>query len=264
MIFIVKYYLNFIQGKILYRYFIFTILALFIFIGCGSKNLLEDSHALKAKEEKMAQKSPRVYKNISFEYKIAKHDRVQITVYNHPELSTASAEGMNSRDGILVDSRGIVSLPLIGAVRIAGLTQPSASRKIQSLYGKYLKKSSVHVEVLNKQAFIVGEVTTPGIVKLPNEQTALLQAIASVGGFKDTANQDKIIIIRKSARGSKIEVANLTNLTSLSHSTMMIRPNDIIYVTPSKMKSIVLPAASIFKLVADALLPFVRYQDLTD
>ena len=248
----------------MYRYFILTILALYVLTGCGSKNLLDDSYALKQQEERAELQTPRVYKNASFEYKIAKHDRVQITVYNHPELSTASAEGMNSKDGILVDNRGKISMPLVGSIHIAGLTQPSASRKIQNLYGKYLKKSSAHLEVLNKRAYIVGEVKSPGVVKLPNEQTALLQAIAELGGFTDAANQEKIVVIRKASRGSNVEIVDLTNLTSLSHATMMIRPNDIIYITPSKMKSIGVNIVPIFKVVADALLPFIRYQDLTN
>jgi polysaccharide export outer membrane protein len=248
----------------LYRYLLYTLLIAFALSGCGSKTLLQDSYALKNKEESSKQLQPRVYRNTHFEYRIAAHDRVQITVYNHPELSTASAEGMNSANGILVDNSGRISLPLVGVMQIGGLTQPQASRKIQSAYSKYLKKSSTHLEVLNKRAFVVGEVKSPGVVKLPNEQTALLQAIAEVGGFTDTADKEKIVLIRKAGRGSRVEIIDLTNLTSLSHSTMMIRPNDILYVSPSSMKAVALPAAAIFKLVADALLPFVRYQDLTN
>jgi polysaccharide export outer membrane protein len=250
------------MGKrlLLYRYLLYTLLIAFVLSGCGSKTLLQDSYAVKQKEERATQLQPRVYRNARFEYRIAAHDRVQVTVYNHPELST----GSTSPDGILVDSSGRVHLPLVNTVHIGGLTQPRAARKIQALYGHYLKKSNVQLEVRNKRAFVAGEVKTPGVIKLPNEQTALLQAITEVGGFTDHANKEKIVIIRKSGRGSKVEIVDLTNLTSLSHASMMIRPNDIIYVTPSNMKTVALPAAAIFKLVADALLPFVRYQDLSN
>ncbi len=240
---------------------LFTILiALLSLPGCAPKALLEESHAVQAQETHKAQQQPRVYHNARFEYRIAPHDRIQVTVYNHPELSTQTL----NKDGVLVDSSGITHLPLINAVRIGGLTQPQAAHRVQERYGKYLKKSSVQLEVLNKRAFVAGEVKRPGVVKLPNEQTALLQAITEVGGFTDTADKSRIFLIRKSGRGSRVAIIDLTNPTSLSHATMMIRPNDILYVTPSKMKSVALPAASIFKLVADALLPFVRYQDLTN
>ena len=228
--------------------------------GCTSKALFEESRTVQAQEARNTQQQPRVYHNARFEYRIAPHDRIQVTVYNHPELSTQTI----NKDGILVDSSGIAHLPLINAVKIGGLTQPQAARRVQARYGRYLKKSSAQLEVLNKRAFVAGEVKNPGVVKLPNEQTALLQAITEVGGFTDAADKERIFLIRKSGRGSRVTIIDLTNPASLSHATMMIRPNDILYVTPSKMKSVALPAASIFKLVADALLPFVRYQDLTD
>ena len=252
------------EGFHLYKYYFTTFLLLFGLLGCSSKTLLEESHTVQKQEAYNKQQKNTHYHNVRFEYKIAPHDRIQITVYNHPELSTKSALGMNSSTGILVDNAGLVQLPLIGSVRLGGLTQPSAARKIQTLYGKYLKKSSVHLEVLNKKAYVIGEVKSPGVVQLPNEQVTLLEAIASVHGFGNYANKEKIVIMRKSGRGTKVEVVDLTNLHSLSYTTMMIRPNDIVYVTSTKMKDLALTAMPLLKLAADALLPFVRYQDLTE
>jgi polysaccharide export outer membrane protein len=237
---------------------------LFALMGCSSKTLLQESHTVEKQEDRNKQQKNTHYHNVRFEYVIAPHDRVQITIYNHPELSTKSEAGMNSSAGILVDHAGLVHLPLIGSVRLGGLTQPRAARKIQALYGKYLKKSSVHLEVLNKKAYVIGEVKTPGVVKLPNEQTTLLEAIASVRGFSNYANKEKIVIMRKSGRGTKVEVVDLTDVHSLSYATMMIRPNDIVYVTSTKMKDVVITAMPLFRLASDALLPFIRYQDLTN
>jgi len=248
------------KGLHLYKYYFTTFLLLFGLIGCSSKTLLQDSHTVQKQEDNNKQKKNTHYHNVRFEYKIAPHDRIQITVYNHPELSTKSI----SPAGILVDNTGLVHLPLIGSLRLGGLTQPSAARKIQTLYGKYLKKSSVHLEVLNKKAYVIGEVKSPGVVQLPNEQVTLLEAIASVHGFGNYANKEKIVIMRKSGRGTKVEVVDLTNLHSLSYTTMMVRPNDIVYITSTKMKDLALTAMPLLKLAADALLPFVRYQDLTD
>ncbi|NKQ41849.1 MAG: polysaccharide export protein [Sulfurovum sp.] len=239
------------------RYFIaFTILSSFLFTACGSKSLLQDSHIVKKKEEQSKRQQTKTYYRKYFEYRIVAHDRVKISVYNHEELGT------KGDSGILVDSSGNINLPLIGAVRIAGHTQLQASRKIQSLYGRYLKKSSVRLEVLNKKAYIIGEIKKAGAIELPNERIPLLQAIATAGGFSDYANKEKIIILRKYSKGTKLELVDLTNLSSLSHASMMIRPGDVIYVAPTSMKDIATNIAPIFKLAAEAMLPFVRYKDL--
>jgi len=244
----------------LYHYFIlaaFTLSSL-LFTACGSKALLEESPALKQKEKQAAAHSSRTYYNKYFEYHIAPHDRVKVSVYGHPEL------GSESEAGILVDGSGKINLPLIGTVQIGGLTQPRASLRLQSRYGKYLKKSNVRLEVLNKKAFVVGEVKKAGPVALPNDQISLLQAIASSGGFGDYADKSKIAILRKQGRGTKLELIDLTNLTSLSHTSMMVRPGDVVYVSPNGMKNIGTNIMPFFKLAADAMLPFIRYQDLTN
>ena len=239
-------------------------MALLFLTGCASKALLQESHAVQAQEARNTQQKHRIYHNARFEYRIAPHDRIQVTVFNHPELGTASAEGMNSANGILVDSAGRIHLALIGSVHIGGLSQPRAASKIQALYGHYLKKSSVHLEVLNKKAFVIGEVRAPGIVKLPNEQISLLQAVASVRGFTDNADKARILVLRKSGRGTKVEVIDLTNPTSLSHANMMINPNDIVYVSASSMKDVAIKVMPIFRIVSDALLPFIRFKSLNN
>lgn len=236
---------------------ILGMLALWLLTACGSKSLLQESYVVQQKETQAKTAPATTYYRKHFAYHILPHDRVKITVYAHPELGTEGEQG------ILVDSAGRINLPLVGTVQVAGLTQPRASRKIQSLYGRYLKRSSVRLEVLNKKAFVVGEVKKAGPVELPNEQTTLLQAIATSGGFSDYANKEKIMILRKQGRGTRLELVDLTNPTSLSHASMMIRPGDVVYVAPSSMKGIGTNIAPIFKLAADAMLPFVRYQDLT-
>jgi len=222
--------------------------------GCTGGHLLQNSYQLKNKEKQIAHSAPKVYHNVSFEYKIAPHDRIAVSVYMHPELSSKAA---------LIDSRGNAMLPLINSIHLAGLTQPQAAHKLQSAYGRYLKRSSVQMEVINKKAFVIGEVRYPGPVALPNEEMPLLQAIASARGFINTSDRGKIVVIRKSGKDSRVDLVDLTNVTSLSHANMMIRPGDIVYVAPNTLKDINLNIMPIFKIAADALYPFIRYNDLT-
>jgi len=236
----------------------YLIAASLLLLGCESKTLFQESPVVQEKIQHPAEQKKFVKSH--FEYKILPHDRIRITIYNHPELSSRAM----SEEGILVDGNGMISLPLIGPVKVTGLTQPEAARKIQYAYSRYLKRSSVYLEVLNKRAYVIGEVKNAGPIKLPNEQTTLLEAISSVGGFSDHANKEKIFIIRKHRQGSEVDLIDLTNHNSLRYASMMIHPNDIVYVSPDNIKANAMPAVSIFRLVADAMLPFVRYRDIID
>jgi len=195
------------------------------------------------------------------------NDRISMTVYQHPDLSTDAQTNTNPERGILVDDDGIISLPLIEDIKVAGLTQKTAAKKIEKAYNKYLKYSKVKLEVINKKAYVIGEVKSPGEISLLNNRMTLIQAIASAKDLTDTANREKIFVIQPSENGITTHMINLTDTNSLHYASMLIRPNDIIYVTPNSMKSVnsdINSITPIFSLISTLLSPFVTIKYLSN
>ena len=99
-----------------------------------------------------ANKSVTAISDPQFEYKIQPHDRISITMYNHPELGTTSATSQKQDiRGVLVNSQGYVRLPLVKSIRIAGLKQTAAQKKVEKAYGAYLEDAELDLQVLNKR-----------------------------------------------------------------------------------------------------------------
>ncbi len=203
-----------------------------------------------------------------YEYKIQPHDRISITMYNHPELGTTSvASQKQDLRGVLVNSKGDVRLPLIKTIHVGGLSQTAAQRKIEKAYGAYLEDAEVYLEVLNKRAYILGEVNKPGEVRLFNEKTSLIQLIAKSGDLKDTANRHAIVILK--ARGNKVytETVDLTGPNSIRMASLMIYPNDIVYVAPNNIKSYNVGVNEVnptLQLISNILAPAVAVSYLSD
>ena len=203
-----------------------------------------------------------------YEYKIRPHDRLSITMYNHPELGTTSVQsGHQDVTGVLVNSRGDVRLPLIKTIHVAGLSQTAAQRKIEKAYGAYLEDAEVYLEVLNKRAYILGEINKPGEQRLFNEKTSLIQLIAQAGDLKDTANRHAIVVLK--ARGDKVytQTVDLTSANSLKMASLMIYPNDVVYVAPNDIKSINVGVREInpsLQLISNILAPAVAVTYLSD
>ena len=180
----------------------------------------------------------------SIEYLILPQDRVEITLYKDPQSASqgsgSSAQGLGqsmSPNGLLVDASGYVPLPLIGKVKIAGLTQTQAADRITNEYKKYLNTPSVYVEVLNKRILVLGEVKSPGVVKLDREKITLFEALAMSGDFTDAAVRDSIMILSNSKdKGMVARTVDLTNLDTMRYASLMLRPNDIVYVKPNAFK----------------------------
>ena len=236
-----------------------TLLIILLFNACSLK---EDFVLFNKSETVKNLSTTTLHKNVKFEYKILPHDRISLMVYQHPDLSTTTPTMATQDKGILVDSEGIVSLALLEDVKISGLTQKEAAKKIERGYDEYLNYSKVRVDVLNKRAYVIGEVKNPGEFPLENEQLTLLQAIAQAGDFTETANRQQILIIRSAQNGAETIMIDLTDINSIKHANLMIKPNDIVYVTPTSMKAINNNIASIspvFSLISNILSPFVSF-----
>jgi polysaccharide export outer membrane protein len=189
---------------------------------------------------KSAVKSEKKNKKIIYEYKIAPRDRLKIVVFNHPELSTVNVSSNDitkQASGIVVSPKGTINLPLIGEVKVSGFTQQQASEFLKNRFKKYLKKPYVSVEVLNKRIYIIGEVKVPGVVPLFSDSMSLIEALAQSGGMTEYAQRDKIMILRGDLHNPEIININLTNLESVKMSNLMLKPNDIVYVTPNKVRA---------------------------
>jgi polysaccharide export outer membrane protein len=209
-----------------------------IFIGCTTTKekyiLFNETNITTIKAEKKIAK----LKIPKYEYKIVTHDRISITMYNHPEYGTTSASSQKEDTrGLLVTSNGYISLPLIKRIKVAGLTQTEAKDKIEKAYQAFnIIDVEVYVEVLNKRAYITGEIKKSGEIPLFNERLGLLQVLAIAGGLTDSANRQAIVILQR--RGDEIhtKTVDLTGADSLKVANIMIHPNDTIYVTPNDMK----------------------------
>ncbi|MCH9740846.1 MAG: polysaccharide biosynthesis/export family protein [Epsilonproteobacteria bacterium] len=204
-----------------------------------------------------------------FEYKIRPHDRLSIVTYKHPQLSTTTANA-NANGGlgqsILVNSQGEIRLPLIETVKIGGLSQPQAQLRLENQFKEYLRRPSIQLEVLNKRAYVLGEVNNPGPIELQNEQLPLLQLLSIAGDLTTAANRQSIMILKNHDDAVVTKVVSLTDANSIRVANQMIQPNDIVYVVPrgiSLFNTRVGEVNPVFQLVANALTPFLTIRLLT-
>ena len=145
-------------------------------------------------------------------YRLGLGDKVRVNVYGERDLSGE----------FQVSGNGSIDMPLIGAIKAQGLSAMELQTALtQRLKQGFLTSPQVNVEVYDfRPYYVLGEVQNAG--KYPaTEETSLLGAIATAGGFSYRAEQSKIFIRRA---GSSVEyrVPEGTNL--------IIRPGDVIRV----------------------------------
>lgn len=243
------------------------LLLLINFLGCTTKDDFILFNKVDINQSKESIIKTNQFNDVQFEYKITPHDRVAIIVYQHPEFSTSSLINRAQDKGLLINSNGDIRLPLIKSIHIAGLTQTQATEKIENAFMRYIKSPDIYLEVLNKKAYVVGEVNRPGEIELSNERLTLLQIISKAGDLKNTADKTAIMILKSGGKKIKSQLVDLTDINSLKMANLMIEPNDIIYVLPNKMKVFntkVDEVDPIFRLIGHVLSPFVSIKYLSN
>lgn len=212
-------------------------------------------------------------KEKSFEWKIAKGDRVSITAYNQSatvnqlsQLLSTGGETTNftqriGDEGVLVGNEGTVILPLVGKVKIAGLTEEEAAEKLIVEYKKYLRTPFVTVKLLGQKLFVLGEVKRPGTVIVTHGTMTLYEALATSGDLTDDAVRTNIKILRGDLRKPEVYEVDLTDMSTMRFASLMLRPNDVVYVQPRTMKAInknFTEQMPFFELIAAILTPYVQ------
>jgi len=247
------------KGKWLIGLFITLLL-----VGCssdGDYKLLQTEHIVENKN----------ITDRSIEYRILPQDRLEVMLYKDPNqesvMSISELGQRLSTRGVLVDTAGNIRLPLLGKVKVAGLSQTQAADKLTTLYKRYLNTPSVYLEVLNKRVFILGEVNKPGPVPLDKEKMTLFEALAHVGDLKDSAVRNNIIILSNTKNGMQMRTVDLTRFDTMNYAKLMLRPNDIVYVQPDDWKEFRVVSDNFtapFETITKIASPFVTLKYLSD
>jgi polysaccharide export outer membrane protein len=168
-------------------------------------------------------------------YNIRATDKLRITIFQEDDLSTICR----------VDAKGTVNLPLVGEIRVRGLTLDEAERAIENAYrdGRFLRKPEVTVaidEYAPREVSIQGQVKNPGRYPLPIESTmSVLDLVTKAGGFTDTALGTGVRITRILPDGSTrvitLDVESLIKgrssaKTNGENNALLLEPDDIVYV----------------------------------
>jgi len=145
-------------------------------------------------------------------YKIGPHDRLQITVWEHPELNDPGGEKINPElAGKMVQDDGTLYYPYVGNVPVAGKTVAEARDLLTEGLSKYFKKVKLDVRVLSFQshrAAVVGQVKNPGIQSMTETPMTIAEAISRAGGVTEEADTTNVTL----ARAGKLYKINVLNL----------------------------------------------------
>lgn len=206
---------------------LFFVFFMLISIGCSTNKaaLKEVSSAISNQE---ISKEIENLKN-SQDYLIQAGDLVEIKVYKEDDMDRT----------LRVSTNGSITFPLIGNIKIAGLTVGQAENSLERALRSYLKTPSVSFlikEYANKTVYVLGQVKKPSsIAIIPEKTMTLLEAITSAGGFTDIAAMSKVKILRMENGVQKSIEVDVTQITKEGNKQydVPLKPADVVFVPQS-------------------------------
>ena len=203
-----------------------------ILTGCASsQNVGKSFHPAQLKQDEIAEFNEQLFASARMnsdpsDYLLGSGDLLQVKVFEAEDLNTT----------VRVSSRGYVTLPLLGAVSVKGLSAREAEEKIENLYrANYIKDPHLSIfveEHFSRRVTLMGQFRNPGTYDYLSKQR-LLDVMALGGGLSDKAG--RVIQIRRyggSAEGQNVFIVDLDQLIKGGKSELNIEINssDVLFV----------------------------------
>ena len=141
----------------------------------------------------------------------------------------------------LVDNEGGIDFPVIGYIKVGGLTKRECEKLIHDKVKPYLNAAENPVVTVRMSSYsisVLGEVNKPGSYQVSREKINILEALAQAGDLTIYGVRERVKLIREDAQGHKqIHTVNLNDANILTSPYYYLQQNDILYVEPNKVKA---------------------------
>ena len=230
------------------HFFVFSLFTVLLLSGCGStKNVAYFKNSDSIDFEKS---------RYLFDARIKPKDQITVSVNTTtPEasipfnllLQNSYTQGrvLSTTGGTLmpylVDNEGYIKMPVIGKLKVGGLTKSEAEALVPEKIRPYMAESEnpvVTVTMASYSVSVMGEVARPGSFQVSREKITILEALAQAGDLTIYGVRDRVKLIREDATGKKSMVTlNLNDANIVNSPYYYLQQNDVIYVEPNKVKA---------------------------
>jgi polysaccharide export outer membrane protein len=205
----------------------------------SSCKFLNPSQMLKAPKDYQYESLPKVKE---LETRLNPNDQINMLVLTNDGFKLLDLVGedrisnnqLSNSINYRVEYDGLVNIPIIGRVKLGGLTMREAEMFLEEEFAKYYIQPFVILKITNRKVMVfTGTDGAAQVVQLVDENTNLLRVIAQSGGISRTGRAYDIKVIRGEFTEPKVFHFNIRTIEGLKEVDFMMQSNDVVYVTPS-------------------------------
>jgi polysaccharide export outer membrane protein len=157
-----------------------------------------------------------------------------ISVQNPGELDAPA--GQQTMQLYLVDSNGYIEFPVLGKLKVSGLSRSEVLKLLQEKISAYIKNPMINLRIMNFKVSVQGEVAAPGTYTVASERITLIEALTMAKDLTIYGKRNNILIIREIDGVKSYNRVDITNADFINSPFYYLAQNDVVYVEPNKNK----------------------------
>ena len=159
-----------------------------------------------------------------------------VGVMNSTNTSSDVVGGQMQYQSYLVNALGEIEFPVIGSVKVGGLTRTKAMEELYAELKKYIKDPIINMRILNYKVSVMGEVVQPGVFNVLTERITLPEALSRAGDLTIYGNRKNILIVREVDGKKTHNFVDITSSDFINSPFYYLSQNDLVYVEPNRTK----------------------------
>ena len=134
----------------------------------------------------------------------------------------------------LVDKDGEIDFPVIGKIKVAGLSSEELRVLLRDRLSEYLKDPIINIRLRNFTVTVLGQVNRPGTYPVNGERITIMEALGLAGDLTIKGKRENVMVIRDFDGTKVYHRINLKRKEAMSSPVYYLTQNDIVYVEPNK------------------------------
>ncbi|MDI1306383.1 MAG: polysaccharide biosynthesis/export family protein [bacterium] len=191
-------------------------------------------------------------KSTSYEIKIQPDDLLMIIVSaEDPEiaapfnLKSISIQSQGKLDAVtgqqtmqlyLTDADGLIEFPVLGKLKVSGLTRSELLQLLQQKISVYIKNPIINLRVMNFKVSVQGEVNLPGTYPVASDRITLIEALTMAKDLTIYGKRNNILVVREIDGVKSYNRVDITKAEFINSPFYYLAQNDVVYVEPNKNK----------------------------
>ncbi|MCF6279634.1 MAG: polysaccharide biosynthesis/export family protein [Flavobacteriaceae bacterium] len=166
--------------------------------------------------------------------------KVSVLAFDMSAVALFNGQGISGSGGgsktYLINNDGFIEFPLLGNIKMAGLTRVEATSLLKEKIGEYVKDPIVNLELENFKITVLGEVARPGVFHINNERVTLLEALGLAGDMTIFGERKSVLVIRENDGKRSSTSVDLTSDEVFRLPVYYLSQNDVVYIKPNNTK----------------------------